>query len=74
MGNRFHGAKRIEVIAILTNDAKAVTKLSIKNIFSRHGTPRTIIGDEGTHFCNKLFENIMAKYRVKHKIATTYHP
>ena len=33
-----------------------------------------IISDEGTHFCNKPFETLLAKYGVKHKVATPYHP
>ena len=45
-----------------------------KNIFSWFGTPRAIISDEGTHFCNKIFAAALAKYGIKHKIATTYHP
>lgn len=67
-------SKWIEAVANLTNDVKVVTKFLIKNIFSRHGTPRDIINDEGTHFLNKLFENIMKKYGVKHKVVIAYHP
>ena len=44
-----------------------------KNIFTQFGTPRAIVSDEGTHFCNKLFNNLLAKYRVRHKVALTYH-
>lgn len=66
-------SKWIEAIITPTNDARVVTRFLV-NIFSRHGTPRAIISDEGTQFCNKLFENFMAKYGVNHKVATTYHP
>ena len=45
-----------------------------KNIFTSFGTPRAIISDEGSHFCNKLFESMMQKYNVNHEIATAYHP
>lgn len=44
------------------------------NIFSRFGVPRELISDEGTHFLNKLMENMLNKYNVKHKISTPYHP
>lgn len=33
-----------------------------------------LIGDEGVHFLNKLMENLLKKYNVKHKITTPYHP
>ena len=36
--------------------------------------PNAIISDGGTHFCNKPFETLLAKYGVKHKVATPYHP
>ena len=45
-----------------------------ENIFSRFGVPKAIISDGGSHFCNKPFENLLAKYGVKHKVATPYHP
>ncbi|RVW64046.1 Retrovirus-related Pol polyprotein from transposon 17.6 [Vitis vinifera] len=45
-----------------------------EDIFSRFGVPKAIISDGGTHFYNKPFETLLAKYGVKHKIATPYHP
>ena len=62
-----------EATTLPTNDAKAVVNFLQKNIFSRFGTPRTIISDEGTLFCNKIFATALAKYGIKDKIATTYH-
>ena len=67
-------SKWIEAVATPTNDARVVTKFLLKNILTRHGTPRAIISDGGSHFCNKIFENLMAKYGIKHKVATAYHP
>ncbi|XP_060200338.1 uncharacterized protein LOC132628587 [Lycium barbarum] len=40
----------------------------------RFGTPRASISDQGMHFCNQLFDKLLLKYGVKHKIATSYHP
>ena len=45
-----------------------------KQIFTRFGTPRAVISDEGTHFCSKYFEALPAKYNVRHRVATSYHP
>ena len=51
-----------------------VDKFLSKNIFTRFDTPRAIISDKGTYFCNKVFDAIMAKYEVKHKTTLAYHP
>ncbi|XP_024953606.1 uncharacterized protein LOC112497966 [Citrus sinensis] len=67
-------SKWVEAVALPTNDAKAVVAFLQKNIFSRFGTPRAIISNEGTYFCNKVFAAAMVKYGVRHKVATTYHP
>ena len=31
---------------------------------------KAIISDGGTHFCNKPFETLLAKYGVKHKVSS----
>nr|GFA54255.1 reverse transcriptase domain-containing protein [Tanacetum cinerariifolium] len=56
-----------------TNDARVVVKF-LKSLFSRFGTPKTIISDRGTHFCNDKFSRFMAKYGVTHRLSTAYHP
>ena len=67
-------SKWVEAIPYKTNDHRVVLKFLKANIFSRFGVPKAIISDGGSHFCNKLFENLMAKYGVKHKLDTPYHP
>ena len=67
-------SKWVEAVATLTNDAKMVLKFLQKNIFTRFGAPRAIISDEGSHFCNKVFNALLAKYGVKHKVTLAYHP
>nr|GEU93191.1 hypothetical protein [Tanacetum cinerariifolium] len=36
----------------------------------RFGTPRAIIRDRGTHFCNDQFAKVMLKFGVTHRLAT----
>ncbi|KAL6345841.1 hypothetical protein AAG906_017599 [Vitis piasezkii] len=67
-------SKWVEAIPCRSNDHKVVLKFLKENIFSRFGVPKAIISDGGTHFCNKPFETLLAKYGVKHKVATPYHP
>ncbi|RVW33272.1 Retrovirus-related Pol polyprotein from transposon 17.6 [Vitis vinifera] len=48
--------------------------MSLATPTSWFGVPKAIISDGGTHFCNKPFEAFLAKYKIKHKVATPYHP
>jgi len=64
----------VEAIPNKTNNNKAVIKFLKENIFLRFGTPRAIISDNGTHFCNRSFEALMQKYVITYKLSTPYHP
>nr|GFC63238.1 reverse transcriptase domain-containing protein [Tanacetum cinerariifolium] len=66
-------SKWIEAKALPTNDARVVCKF-LKSLFARFRTPRAIISDRGTHFCNDQFAKVMLKYGVTHRLATPYHP
>nr|GEY70931.1 putative nucleotidyltransferase, ribonuclease H [Tanacetum cinerariifolium] len=48
-------SKWVEVEAIKTNDHSVVLKFVKKNIFARHGIPKAIISDGGSHFKNLKF-------------------
>ncbi|GJR35900.1 reverse transcriptase domain-containing protein [Tanacetum coccineum] len=63
----------VEAKALPINDARVVVKF-LKSLFARFGTPRAIISDRGTHFCNDQFAKVMSKYGVTHRLATAYHP
>ncbi|CAA7393169.1 unnamed protein product [Spirodela intermedia] len=60
-------SKWVEAIPTRTNDHKIVMKFMQENIFSRFGCPRVIISDEGTHFTNKHFRELLKKNRVHHR-------
>ncbi|GJY24483.1 reverse transcriptase domain-containing protein [Tanacetum coccineum] len=66
-------SKWVEAKALPTNDARIVVKF-LKSLFARFGTPRAIISDRGTHFCNDQFAKFMLKYGVTHRLSTAYHP
>nr|GEW96595.1 reverse transcriptase domain-containing protein [Tanacetum cinerariifolium] len=65
-------SKWVEAKALPTNDARVVVKF-LKSLFSRFGTPKAIISDRGTHFCNDQFSRVMEKYGVTHRLSTAYH-
>ncbi|XP_048611424.1 uncharacterized protein LOC125585790 [Brassica napus] len=67
-------SKWVEAVACPTNDFRVVIKMFKSIIFPRFGVPRVVISDGGSHFINKLFEGLLKKKGVKHKVATPYHP
>nr|GEW73888.1 reverse transcriptase domain-containing protein [Tanacetum cinerariifolium] len=66
-------SKWVEAKALPTNDARVVVKF-LKSLFSRFETPKAIISDIGTYFCNDQFSRVMLKYGVTHRLSTAYHP
>nr|GEW55190.1 reverse transcriptase domain-containing protein [Tanacetum cinerariifolium] len=66
-------SKWVKAKTLPTNDAQVVCKF-LKSLFARFGTPRAIISDGGTHFCNDQFAKVILKYGVTYRLATAYHP
>ncbi|KAL4355228.1 hypothetical protein GQ457_06G012260 [Hibiscus cannabinus] len=67
-------SKWAEAISNTHNDAKTVQRFIKKNIFTRFGTPRVIISDEGRHFDNRSIAAALRKLGINHKLSTAYHP
>nr|GEY35108.1 reverse transcriptase domain-containing protein [Tanacetum cinerariifolium] len=63
-------SKWVEVKALPTNDAHVIVKF-LKSLFARFKTPRAIISDRGTHFCNDKLTKVMFKYGVTHRLEKT---
>ncbi|GJX56859.1 reverse transcriptase domain-containing protein [Tanacetum coccineum] len=53
-------SKWVETKALLINDARVVVKF-LKSFFAQFGTPRAIISDPDTYFCNDQFAKVMLK-------------
>jgi hypothetical protein len=58
--------KWVEAKATKTDDSQAIVGFIKANIFARFGIPRTIISDQGTHFCNKTVGALIKRYGVNH--------
>ncbi|XP_024009578.1 uncharacterized protein LOC112084591 [Eutrema salsugineum] len=67
-------SKCVKAIASPTNDSSVVLKMFKTIIFPRFGVPRIVISDGGSHFINKVFEKLLRKHGVHHRVAIPYHP
>ena len=61
-------------IATSKNVAKTVVKFVHINILTHFGASRVIISDKGTHFFNRVFSSLMAKYGNDIKKGLVCHP
>nr|XP_009785079.1 PREDICTED: uncharacterized protein LOC104233389 [Nicotiana sylvestris] len=66
-------SKWVESVALPNNEARSVVAFLKKNIFIQFGTRWAIISDGGSHFCNRAFDTLLAKYDINHKVSTPYH-
>ncbi|XP_010470900.1 PREDICTED: uncharacterized protein LOC104750751 [Camelina sativa] len=63
-------SKWVEAIASPKNDSDVILKLFKTIIFPRFGVPWIFISDGGKHFINKVFEKLLKKYGVQHRVAS----
>ena len=61
-----------EAQAFPTNNARVVANF-LKKLFSRFGTPKVLISDRGTHFCDSQLAKVLERYGVTHRFSTPYH-
>ncbi|GKB00523.1 reverse transcriptase domain-containing protein [Tanacetum coccineum] len=66
-------SKWAEAQALLAKDARVVITF-LKKLFCHFRMPKALISDQGTHFCNKIIEKTRKRYRVNHRLSTSYHP
>ena len=67
-------SKWVDAKATRTIDSKVVVDFIKSNIFARFGTPRPMINDRGTHFCNRSVEALFSNYNITPRTSTAYHP
>jgi transposase InsO family protein len=55
-------------------DSTEVTAFLYEDIISRHGIPKQIIMDNGSHFINMYIASICSKFGIKHNHTSAYNP
>ena len=63
-----------EARAMREATGEKVIEYLYKEIICRHGCPKVILSDNGSHFNNKLVEGLCKKFEIKHKKSAPYHP
>ena len=63
-----------EARALTNAKASSVVPFFYENIICRHGCPKELLTDRGTHFVNQMLDSLCEELGVKHKLTTAYHP
>ena len=63
-----------EAKAVPEATASQVAQFVYEEIICRHDCPMKILTDRGTHFNNKMVDELMNKFKIKHLLSTPYHP
>ncbi|GBC30564.2 putative integrase core domain protein [Rhizophagus irregularis DAOM 181602=DAOM 197198] len=66
--------KWVEARALREATANEVTEFLWEDIICRHGCPKKIISDRGTHFNNRMMEKLVERCGINHRLSTPYHP
>ncbi len=54
--------------------AKTVSKFIYKKIICEHGCFQVLQSNQEIHFVNRVIQDLSEKFKIKHRLSTSYHP
>jgi len=63
-----------EAKALKEATAEKTAEFIYKEIICRHGCPKIISTDRGTHFNNQMIQELCKNFEIEHKLSSPYHP
>src|SRR3989337_259182 len=63
-----------EARALKEANTTNVSKFIYEDIICRHGCPRILQSDQGTHFVNEVIKELLRKFNIRQQLSTPYHP
>ncbi|ETO04417.1 hypothetical protein RFI_32980, partial [Reticulomyxa filosa] len=64
----------VSAIPLKTNTAIEVTLAFVNEWIYKHGTPATILSDNGTQFTCRIADTMSKMMKIKHLFTSSYHP
>jgi transposase InsO family protein len=65
--------KWVETKVVKVDNAEEVAIFIYEDIICRYGCPQRILSDRGSHFNNKMIEELMKNFEIRHGFLTSYH-
>jgi transposase InsO family protein len=69
-----HFTKWPEAIPLRDQEAPTIARISINNIFSRHGVYNTVLSDRGRNFTSELMKETCSLLGARKVFTSPYHP
>ncbi|CAF2051971.1 unnamed protein product [Rotaria magnacalcarata] len=66
--------RHVTTVALPNCTAETIAQSLFNDFFCKYGVPSVILSDRGTHFHNRLMENIQKLIGYNHIYSTAYHP
>ena len=67
--------KMVHLAAMVTNiNSKEFAHLFMKEVFAKHGLPRTIVSDRDTRFTSEFFRDVCRYLQIEQSMSTAFHP
>ena len=66
--------KWVEAKAMREATGEKVAEYLYKEIICRHGCPKVILSDRGTHFNNKVVQDLCNRFQIRQQLSSPYHP
>lgn len=63
-----------EAFPLRTQEAKEIAHILYKEVFTRFGSPKTLVSDRGQNFCSKLIQALCELFHVTRHTTSSYHP
>eukprot|EP00253_Pinus_taeda_P033007 PITA_33007 len=63
-----------EAMPTLNNSGETYALFFFNHVVSRFGVPQAIVTDHGSHFCNHMMVELVAKIGLSHDTSTLYYP
>ena len=64
----------VEVVPVKYYTTVTAVKFLFENVVTRFSCLKILLSDQGTHFVNKMIDELTTQFQIQHRNMTPYHP